>query len=220
MWCARVVGPFSTCVRSIWSKVYGATKFAKMPAPNTMISTTRPVIASRWRRNLERAYDHCDRVLSSRPAAMVVSTTPGACMAMSLTWCTIVGSKPTSCFGSISVITDARVEVPVQDVGDQVERDDDRRRHEQVRHHGVHVELSELLDEVVTDPVEREHRLRDDRAAEQSAEVERRDGDDRDQRVAENVAHDHAPLGQSLRSRRSHVVRVDHVEHRRAHVPR
>src|SRR5690242_3035794 len=105
-------------------------RFANTPAPKTMSSTTRPVIARRWRRKRARAYDHCDRVLSSRPASVVASTTPGACTAMSLTWWIIVGSKPPGSSRLISVIPDPRVEIAVEDVGDQIEDDDDRRRHE------------------------------------------------------------------------------------------
>src|SRR4051794_21258558 len=113
------------CVRSIWSTGYGATTFAKIPAPNRMISPTRPPMASRWRRNRLRAYDHWLRVLISRPASIVGSTrpiTPGC--AMSLTCATSGLSSPSGG----SVIADPWVEEPVEDVCDQVEGDDDHGR--------------------------------------------------------------------------------------------
>src|SRR4051795_12094853 len=95
--------------------------------------------------------------------------------AMSLTWLTRGRSNATGAASVGSVISDARIEIAVDDVGDQVEDDDDRRRHDQICHHRVDVELAELVDEVVTDAVEAEHGLGDDRAAEHRAEIERRD---------------------------------------------
>jgi hypothetical protein len=77
--------------------------------------------------------------------------------------------------------------------------------------------LSEPLDEVVANPVQAEHGLRDDQAAEQGAEVQRGDGRQRNERIAEDMSHDHAPLGQAFGACSADVVRVDHVEHRRAH---
>src|SRR5258705_3582260 len=80
-----------------------------------------------------------------------------------------------------SVIPNPRIEESVENVCNQIEEDDERGGHGQVRHHRIDVQLAELRDEVVAHPVEREDRLGDDRAAEQGAEVERRDGDNRDQ---------------------------------------
>ena len=50
------------------------------------------------------------------------------------------------------------------------------------------------VDEVEAHPVEREDRLGDDRAAEDRAEVERDERDERDQRVPERVLHRHPAL--------------------------
>ena len=58
----------------------------------------------------------------------------------------------------------------------------------EVAHHRIEVELSELLEEVEADPVEAEHRLGHDHAAEERAEVERDDRRQRNERVARNVA--------------------------------
>src|SRR5436190_8548410 len=171
-------------VRSSSEYEYGATQFAKMPQPKMTASPISPPIASRCRRKRRRAYDHWLRALSSRPASTVESESP-ACGGRTTSSCETAGSTPMGEVGS--VIPDSRVEIPVEDVRNQVEDDDDHRRHRQVRHHGVDVELPELRDEVEADAVEREDGLGDDRPTEQGAEGERRDRHDRDQRIAEDV---------------------------------
>src|SRR6478735_1591765 len=193
--------------------------------------TTRPnnpTSASRWRKKRMRAYDHWLRTLRSRPAACVSSTAPtttefGAMFSPSSPWA--LGKRESSVgargpWGGLlaSVIADARVEEAVRDVCDQVEDDNCDRRDQQVGHHRVEIEGVEALDEEEADAVEREDGLRDDRAAKQRAEVEGGDSRDRNQRVAEDVAHDHPPLRHALRTSGTHVVAVDHVEHRGAHV--
>src|SRR5436189_4276675 len=102
--------------------------------------------------------------------------------------------------GSISVIPDAWIEIAVQHVGYEVEDDDDQRCDHEIRHDRVQVARLQLLDEVVADAVEREHGLRDDRTAEQSADVQRGDGDDRDQCISHDVAGDDLPLGHAFRA--------------------
>src|SRR5579864_4692871 len=192
-----------------------------MPAPKMMTSPTTPTIASRWRRNLRRAYDHWLRTWSSRPAAAVASSRRSGAGMMPSMACSTGATVPEGprWAGVGSVIPDARVEVPVQDVGDEVKDDDDDRGHHEIRHHRVEIRVLQAVDEVVAEAVEAEDRLRDDRTAEQAAEVERRHGHDRDERVPDDVAGDHPPLRQALRPRGPHVVAVDHVQHRGAHVP-
>src|SRR3982751_5213174 len=103
---------------------------AKIPEPKMTISATRPPIASRWRRKRRRAYDHWLRALTSSPASTVASTRPTVpgC-SMSLTCAT---SGFWSWSGVSSVIADPRIEISVEDVRNQVEEDDDRRRDHQV----------------------------------------------------------------------------------------
>src|SRR5205814_10429747 len=175
---------------------------AKIPAPKMTTRPNNPISASRWRKKRMRAYDHWLRTLSSSPAAWVSSTAPttefGAMFSPSSPW---AEGKRESSLGArgpwggllASVIADARVEEAVRDVGDQVEDDNCDRRDQQVGHHRVEIEVVETLDEEEADAVEREHGLRDDRAAQQRAEVEGGDCRDGNQRVAEDVAHEHPP---------------------------
>src|SRR6266849_6879575 len=120
-----------------------------------MTRPTSPPIASRWCRNRWRAYDHWLRALSSRPASTVASRSPPRLGCANVpAGSSGGGSRPT---GVCSVITDPRIEVPVEDVSDEVEHDDEHRRHHQIRHQRIDIELAELLDEVVADAVEREN---------------------------------------------------------------
>src|SRR6266568_1476241 len=181
--------------------------------------TTRPnnpSSARRWRKKRMRAYDHWLRTLNWSPASKVVSRPAmGASASPSIVAVTGVTSLASpGCETVGSVIADARVEEAVGDVRDQVEDDDDDRRHEEGGHHRVEIQVVEALHEEVADAVEREDGLRDDRAPEQAADVERCDRRDGNQRVAEDVAHDHPPLRHALSASGAHVVAVDHVEHR------
>src|SRR3954471_8193814 len=215
------------CSRSISAYPYGATWPATIPAPKMITRPNNPMSARRWRKKRMRAYDHWLRTLRSRPAAWVSSTSgaiePSGAITSPSTACA-VGKRESSfgaigpCVGLISVIADARIEEAVEDVGDQIEDDDEDRRDEEIGHHLVEIEGAERLYEPEADAVERKDGLRDDRAAEQGAEVERGDRGDGNQRVAEDMAHDHAPLRDALRARGTHVVAVDHVEHRGSHV--
>ncbi|KMS30322.1 hypothetical protein FE79_14950, partial [Staphylococcus aureus] len=57
----------------------------------------------------------------------------------------------------------------------------------------------------------------DDDAAEQIADIERNDGDDRQQRVAHDVPHQHRALRQALQPSGTDVVGLQHVERFGAH---
>src|SRR5438874_3500485 len=194
-------------------------KFAKTPAPKMITRPISPAIASRWRMKRRRAYDHWLRALISSPASTVESSTPAGAGSIPSIVCSS-GATVSDSAGVVvgSVIADPRIQVAVDHVGDQVEHDDDHRGHDEVRHHRVVIRVLQALDEVIADPVEREDRLRDDRAAEQSTEVERGDRHDRDEGVPEDMAHDHAPFRDAFGACGPYVVAVDHVEHRRAHV--
>src|SRR5882757_11447183 len=113
-----------------------------------MTNPTRPPIASRWRRKRVRAYDHWLRVFISRPASTVASMIPvsDGC-ATSLTCATSGFFSPSGG----SVIPNSRIEIAVENVGDEVGRDDDHGRDHQICHDGIDVLRKELLDEVVAD---------------------------------------------------------------------
>src|SRR5579862_7997745 len=194
----------------MYSNEYGVMYGARMPAPKMITRPNNPSIARRWRKKRIRAYDHWLRTLRSRPAWSVPSTpgSPSASIVVPSTApatppsgattppsnpCVVGKSSPES--WRTSVITDARVEEAVQDVRDQVEHHDRDCRDQEIVHHRVEIQLLEAEEEEVADPVQREDGLRDDRAAEQRAEVDRGDRRDRDQGVAEDVLHDHLPLG-------------------------
>src|SRR5918992_4337117 len=133
-----------------------------------------------------RAYAHWLRAFSSTPASWASSvaswprsagcsiraTPPGSRPALA-GGPTLEAESPTSSrccaslsiSGCLSVITHPWVEDAVEDVGDQVEDDDHGRSDHQPRHDRVGVGRPESVDEVEAHPIQREHRLRDDRAA-------------------------------------------------------
>src|SRR3954453_20314541 len=124
------------------------------------------------------------------------------------------------------------VEERVRDVHDQVEQDDEEGG-EQDR--ALDLRQVEPLDRVVAvtaDARDVEHRLGQDRAAEQDAQVEPEDRHDRRDRAPHAVAQHHAPLAEALRPRGADVVlrhgvdevaaqepRVDRRERGRQHEP-
>src|SRR4051794_11236137 len=111
-------------------------------------------------------------------------------------------------------IADARIDHRVQDVHDQV-RDDDEERAEQDRaldHREVAV--LDRVEREPADPGDVEHALREDRAAEQHADVDTGRGHERGDRAAHAMAQHDAPLAQPLRPRGAYVVlrhRLDQV---------
>src|SRR5437879_6161184 len=101
-----------------------------------MTNPTRPPIASLWRKKRVRAYDHWLRVFISSPASTVASTIPAS------DGCATSPTGATSGFSSPSggsVIANSRIEEAVQDVGDEVGRDDDHRGHHQICHDRIDV---------------------------------------------------------------------------------
>src|SRR5947207_948127 len=212
-------GAWLSASRLIWRYVYGAMKFANSPQPKMPISRTSAVSASRCRMKRRRAYAHWLRASTSRPYSYVSSVgsagSPGCAEISAPGGATAsVGSRTLR-----SVIADPRIEDAVEDVCDQVEEDHHRRDDHQPRHHRIRVARRERVDEVEAHAVEREDRLRDDRPGEESAEIDRHHRQERDQRVAKRVLHDDAALEQALGARGSDVVRVERLQHRRAHVP-
>src|SRR3954471_16280286 len=124
---------------------------------------------------------------------------------------------------SASGIADARVDHRVEDVDDQV-RDDDEERAEQ--HRALNHREVAVLDRVEcepADPGDVEHALREDRAAEEHADVDAGRGHERRDRAAHAVAQHDAALAQALRARGTDVVlrhRLDQVAAQEARVDR
>src|SRR5438309_5089616 len=110
-------------------------KFAKTPAPKMITRPISPAIASRWRMKRRRAYDHWLRALISSPASIVESNNPAGAGSIPSIACSTGATCSDGSTGLVvgSVIPDSRVQIPVDDVGDQVEGDDDHRRHDEVR---------------------------------------------------------------------------------------
>src|SRR3954453_7720350 len=115
---------------------------------------------------------------------------------------------------------DPRVEDRVEDVGDQVEQHDDGGADDQPAQHDVDVVVADpVVEQVAPHPVPDEDRLGDDRGPEEGADPQRDDRRQRDQRVAQPVLEDGAPVGQALGPGQAHVVRAQDVEHRGALEP-
>src|SRR6476469_4177625 len=114
---------------------------------------------------------------------------------------------------------DAGVAAALNKKDQGVEEDDEEGAEHDDRHHRRQVEVFQRFVGVLDDAVEAEDAFDQDRAADQGAEVEAEDGDDRDQRVAHHVAAHHPALAEALGPRGAHVVLVHHVEHARAQHP-
>ena len=92
-------------------------------------------------------------------------------------------------------------------------------QHGQAHHDRVVARLYRR-DEVLADPGDVEDQLDHERAGDDVAEQRPGRRDDRDQRVAQHVQADDAPVAQPLRACRAHVVLLQRLEHRPAHEPR
>src|SRR6266498_4107281 len=130
----------------------------------------RLATARRCRKKRRRAYAHWLRALISRPYSKASSTPAGGATTPPPPATAAVTGVGPDC---VSGIADPRIEIAVDDVGEQIRQNDDDRRHEQPRHDGVEIELLQLAAEVEAHAVEAEDRLGHDRPAEQAAEVER-----------------------------------------------
>src|SRR5215207_9787994 len=90
---------------------------------------------------------------------------------------------------------DAGIEIGVDDVHDRVEEDDEECTEHRHRHERRQVERPDRLPRVEPDAREVVHGLGEDRpASDHRAEVEPEQGDDRDQRIAEDVTDAHLAL--------------------------
>ena len=97
------------------------------------------------------------------------------------------------------------------------EQHDEERGEHRGGQHGRNVELADRLGRVLAHPLKVEDRLGEDRsAAHHGAEVEAPERDDRDHRVAQDMADHDLPLREPLGPGCSHEVLVDRVEHIRS----
>ena len=103
----------------------------------------------------------------------------------------------------------------VEQVGQEVHDDEERRDHE---HGALHDGVVALVDRGHGQPADAgqaEQRLDHDRAAEQHAELDPGHRDDRHRGVAQRVAVDDRPLRQALRPQERHERRSERLLHRR-----
>src|SRR5215213_3651397 len=113
-------------------------------------------------------------------------------------------------------IPDPWVEECVDDVDHQVHDDDGQRRDQDGALHDRQVALLDRVVGEAPDARDVEDGLREDRAAEQDAQVEAEDGDDRGDRGAQAVLEDDLPLVEALGAGGADVVLAHHVEQVRA----
>src|SRR5262245_47716432 len=118
-----------------------------------------------------------------------------------------------------SVKADPRVESGVRQVRQQVEHDDGDHHDDHPRHQLREVAVAVGGEEVVAHPGIGEDPLRDDQPPEERTELDRRQRDDRQHRVAHGVLDEYAPLTDPLRPSGTEIVAVEGLEQRRPHVP-
>src|SRR6266478_6327755 len=121
--------------------------------------------------------------------------------------------------GARSARSDAGIEETIDQVDAEVDHDEEHGGQEHRALHDGVVAVVDRLDREPSDARPRKHRFRHDGAAEQRAELQPGDGDDRDGRVLQRVLGDDQRLGQALRAGGPDVVRSQHFEHRRPGEP-
>src|SRR5256885_8984745 len=111
---------------------------------------------------------------------------------------------------------DARIEIRVEDVHDQVRQDvaDGEEEHHALDDEEIPAE--DGVDHQPADTGQGKERLGDDGVAEEAADLESDHGDDGDERVLEGVLGNDHSLAEALGLRRAHVVLAQHFEHSRA----
>src|ERR1051325_10402087 len=117
-----------------------------------------------------------------------------------------------------SAKADARIGDRVEDVGEEAARDDHHRGHEQQPEDHRVVLIVQRIQIETPDAGPREHGLGDERAAEEGAELEPGQRDQRDERVAERVTQQHRAPAQPLGVRRADVVLAHDLEDARPRV--
>src|SRR3989454_4191970 len=117
------------------------------------------------------------------------------------------------------LMAETRIERAVRQVHQEVDRDDAGRDEERDALHHRQVARGDGAEGQAAEAGKHEHRLEDDAAGEELADLEAGDRHDGDQRVAQRVLDDDHALGHALRPRRPHVVFAHHVEPGRARGP-
>src|SRR5260370_23120503 len=102
-----------------------------------------------------------------------------------------------------SSVANPRVEDSVQDVREQVSRDDEQRGKERHAHHGRVVVLERSLERELADAGPPENYLDDKAAAHQAGQLEADQRDERDERVAQSVQVDDPSLAHALGASRA-----------------
>src|SRR5712692_2358120 len=104
------------------------------------------------------------------------------------------------------LIPNPRIEPRVEQVDGEVDEHERERDDEHAALHQRNVAREDALDHERADAGPREHRFREDGAAEEIAGLDADDGDDRHERVLQRVSDDHAALDDALRARGADVV--------------
>src|SRR3954470_14088973 len=114
----------------------------------------------------------------------------------------------------------SRVEERVDHVDDQVQQDDEERAEQDGALDRRQIALLDRVEGQAADAGDVEDRLGEDGAAEQDAEVQAEDRDDRRDRRAHAVLEDDASLPEALRAGGAYVVLVEHIDEVRSHEAR
>src|SRR6266545_6523681 len=198
------LGPANRSRRSPVSGSYGASTSANTAVPMYTTTSARPMTAPRFLLSRRQAA----RSAEARPAAMAIA---GAASASS----PAVSGTDASRTDTASV-PDARIDQRVGEVDDQVyEQEGNRDQQDAALDHRI-VAGEDRVHHEPSDAWQGEHRLDEDRASQQRAELQADHGDYRIQRVAERVLVDDESIGHAIRAQRPDEVLADDFEHRRA----
>src|SRR5918996_1084496 len=109
--------------------------------------------------------------------------------------------------------TDSGIHEPIRDFDEEVGEEDPDRHDDDHALHDREVTAEDGVNEEHADAREREDRLRDDGAPEETRDADAEDAEDRQQRVPEGVCPEDPPLPKALGPGGSHVVALERVEH-------
>src|SRR3989454_321035 len=121
--------------------------------------------------------------------------------------------------GASSARADTGIEESIDQVDAEIDHDEEHGGQEHRALHDRVIAVVDRLDREPPDARPREHRLRHHGPAEQGAELEPGDRDDRHGRVLEHVLDDHQRLGHALGAGGPDIVRAQHLEHGRPGEP-
>src|SRR5262245_24884307 len=144
--------------------------------------------------------------------------TIAALLALSLASASAHKERPTTgAAAAISVIAHSWIDDGIENVNDEVEYngedgDDHHRSHDQRV-----VPVQGRLDEITPDARYRENRLDNDRAGKQGGRRRAGIGDDRQQRAAQRMLDDDAPIRKTERAGGANMMRAKRLDHRTAH---